>query len=70
VSRTELLIDKGRTGNLDPDLSREVMRLFHRMAGYGVTALVATHDPGLIEVLPGRRISLADGRIHSDTAPE
>jgi len=69
VNRPELLIADEPTGNLDPDLSREVMRLFHRMAGYGVTALVATHDPGLIEVLPGRRISLADGQIHSDTAP-
>jgi len=69
VNRPQLLIADEPTGNLDPDLSREVMQLFRRMAGYGVTALVATHDLGLIEALPARRISLAEGRINSDTGP-
>ena len=67
VNRPELLIADEPTGNLDPELSREVMELFQRLAGYGVTALVATHDIGLIDALPARRIGLADGRIDSDT---
>ena len=69
VSRPELLIADEPTGNLDPELSREVMALFRRMAGYGVTALVATHDLALIESSPARRISLLDGRVESDTLP-
>ena len=66
VTRPQLLLADEPTGNLDPELSREVMELFRRMAGYGVTALVATHDVALIESLPARRISLLDGRIESD----
>ena len=69
VNRPELLIADEPTGNLDPDLSREVMELFRRMVGYGVTALVATHDLALIESLPARRISLLDGQVESDTSP-
>ena len=69
VNRPELLIADEPTGNLDPELSHEVMELFRRMVDYGVTALVATHDLGLIESLPARRIGLSGGQIDSDTAP-
>ena len=69
VTRPQLLLADEPTGNLDPELSREVMELFRRMAGYGVTALVATHDVALIESLPARRISLLDGRLDSDISP-
>ena len=69
VNRPQLLLADEPTGNLDPELSREVMELFRRMAGYGVTALVATHDVALIKSLPARRISLLDGRIESDISP-
>ena len=69
VNRPELLIADEPTGNLDPDLSREVMELFRRMVGYGITALVATHDLALIESQPARRISLLDGQVESDTSP-
>ncbi|WP_446830964.1 cell division ATP-binding protein FtsE [Candidatus Foliamicus sp.] len=67
VNRPELLIADEPTGNLDPELSRDVMQLFRRMAGYGVTALVATHDLTLIDALPARRIGLAGGQIDFDT---
>lgn len=66
VGRPQLLLADEPTGNLDPELSREVMELFRRMAGYGVTALVATHDIALTESLPARRISLLGGRVDSD----
>lgn len=68
VNRPELLIADEPTGNLDPELSREVMRLFRRLAGYGVTALVATHDLALIESLPARRVSLLGGRVRADSS--
>lgn len=69
VNRPELLIADEPTGNLDPELSREVMKLFRRLADYGVTSLVATHDTALIESLPARRIDLLDGQLSSDTSP-
>ena len=67
VNRPDLLIADEPTGNLDPALSLEVMQLFRRLAGYGVTALVATHDLALIQSLPARRISLLEGQVDSDT---
>lgn len=68
VNRPELLLADEPTGNLDPELSLEVMKLFRRLAGYGVTALVATHDLALVQSLPARCISLLEGRVHSDTS--
>ena len=67
VNRPDLLIADEPTGNLDPALSLEVMQMFRRLAGYGVTALVATHDLALIQSLPARRISLLEGQVDSDT---
>ena len=56
VSRPKLLIADEPTGNLDPDLSLEVMRIFRRFNEVGVTLLIASHDIALIDQLdkPGR----------------
>ncbi len=51
------------TGNLDPWLSLEVMKLFGRFNEIGVTMIIATHDHDLINKLKGRRIHLQDGEI-------
>ena len=63
VTRPKLLIADEPTGNLDPDLSLEVMRIFRRFNEVGVTLLVASHDIALIDKLGCRRIALADGRL-------
>ena len=44
VTRPKLLIADEPTGNLDPDLSLEVMRIFRRFNEVGVTLLIASHD--------------------------
>lgn len=51
VTRPKLLIADEPTGNLDPDLSLEVMRIFRRFNEVGVTVLVASHDISLIDRL-------------------
>jgi cell division transport system ATP-binding protein len=61
--RPKLLIADEPTGNLDPELSLEVMRVFRRFNEFGVTLLIASHDTDLIDKLGCRRIELADGRI-------
>jgi cell division transport system ATP-binding protein len=66
VSRPKLLIADEPTGNLDPDLSLEVMRIFRRFNEVGVTVLIASHDIALIDQLGCRRIALADGRLDVD----
>ena len=68
ATRPKLLIADEPTGNLDPDLSLEVMRVFRRFNEFGVTLLIASHDLALIDKLGCRRISLEDGRLHEDTA--
>ncbi len=63
VSRPKLLIADEPTGNLDPDLSLEVMRIFRRFNEVGVTLLIASHDIALIDQLGCRRIALDDGML-------
>jgi len=67
VTRPKLLIADEPTGNLDPDLSLEVMRIFRRFNEVGVTLLIASHDISLIDRLGCRRIELHDGRLAPTT---
>ena len=62
ASRPKLLIADEPTGNLDPDLSLEVMRVFRRFNEFGLTLLIASHDIALIDRLGCRRIELENGR--------
>jgi len=69
VARPSLLIADEPTGNLDPDLAREVMQLFKRFSDVGVTVVVATHDVHLIESFDARRVCLSDGRVVAGEVP-
>jgi cell division transport system ATP-binding protein len=66
VSKPPVLIADEPTGNLDPDLALEVMRLFKRFNDVGVTVVVATHDVHLVAQFGMRRIALDHGRLTSD----
>lgn len=66
VTRPKLLIADEPTGNLDPDLSLEVMRIFRRFNEVGVTLLIASHDIALIDKLGCRRIALENGRLQDE----
>ena len=63
ASKPKLLIADEPTGNLDPELSLDIMNLFRRLNEVGVTMLIATHDLRLLDHLDGRRIELADGEV-------
>ena len=63
MSKPPILIADEPTGNLDPDLSLEVMNIFRRFNEVGVTVLVASHDLYLLEHFPVRRVRLEGGRI-------
>jgi cell division transport system ATP-binding protein len=69
VGRPRLLIADEPTGNLDPDLSVEIMGLFRRLSEVGVTMLVASHDLALVERLRARRLVLDGGRL-SEAPPD
>ena len=69
VHKPALLLADEPTGNLDPELSLEIMQLFARFNQVGTTVLIASHDLELIEQLGAPKISLKDGRmIHNDLA--
>lgn len=67
VARPSLLLADEPTGNLDPELSREIMGLFERFHQVGVTLLVASHDLALIASLPYRTFTLSAGKLAADT---
>jgi cell division transport system ATP-binding protein len=51
------------TGNLDPDLSLEIMNLFREINARGTTVIVATHDRELIRRVGRRALTLDHGQI-------
>jgi cell division transport system ATP-binding protein len=66
AGRPDVVIADEPTGNLDPELSFEIMRLFERFHEVGVTLLIATHDLELIDRLRHRRIRLVAGQVTAD----
>lgn len=66
VARPPLLLADEPTGNLDPELSREVMRLFRDFNQVGVAVLIASHDHALIEEMDARTLTLHGGSLVSD----
>jgi cell division transport system ATP-binding protein len=68
VHKPPILLADEPTGNLDPDLSREVMELFRQFNQFGVTVLIASHDLDLITRLPHRVLSLKAGRLSGERA--
>lgn len=66
INRPEILIADEPTGNLDPDLSWEIMRLFVEINRKGTTVLVATHEPSFAEAVGGRILVLGRGRLVED----
>jgi cell division transport system ATP-binding protein len=63
VNKPPILLADEPTGNLDPELSREIMQLFQDFNHVGVTVLIASHDLSLIRQLGHRMIVLRDGRV-------
>jgi cell division transport system ATP-binding protein len=67
ISKPQLLIADEPTGNLDPALASEVMKVFKRFQEVGVTVIIASHDPHLVEQFGQREIVMDGGRIASDS---
>ena len=65
VHTPRILLADEPTGNLDPDLSREIMALFREFSDIGVCVLVATHDTALVEAMGRRQLQLCNGRLVS-----
>jgi cell division transport system ATP-binding protein len=66
VNRPPILLADEPTGNLDPELSWEVMRLFEQFNQVGVTVLIATHDHELVKRMDHRLLTLKQGQLVLD----
>jgi cell division transport system ATP-binding protein len=65
VNKPPLIIADEPTGNLDPELSAEIMSLFEKFQQVGVTVLIASHDISLIAQLNHRVLKLDHGQLVS-----
>ena len=63
VNGPSLVLADEPTGNLDPDLSLEIMNLLREVNAGGTTVLVATHDRELIRLVGRRTVTLEQGRV-------
>ncbi len=66
VHKPKVLLADEPTGNLDPQLSQEIMRLFEQFNRVGATVLVASHDVSLISKMRHRMLVLKEGRLIGD----
>ena len=63
VGKPKILLADEPTGNLDPDLSAEIMNLFEQFNQVGVTVLIASHDLVLIARMQHRLLTLREGGL-------
>lgn len=66
VNKPPLLIADEPTGNLDPKLSMEIIKLFEEFNAVGVAVLIATHDLGLIARMKYHTLTLKQGALIND----
>ena len=67
VNKPPIILADEPTGNLDPDLAREIFQLFEQFNQVGVTVLIATHDIALINQLKHRVLTLKQGQLIRDS---
>lgn len=66
VSMPPLILADEPTGNLDPNLSRELFDLFEHVSAQGTTVVIASHDLDLIRRTRKRVLVLSSGRLADD----
>ena len=66
VNTPPLLLADEPTGNLDPELSKEIIGIFESFNRVGTSVLIATHDLGLIARMRYRTLTLKQGKMIND----
>ena len=64
----EIIIADEPTGNLDPDLSNTILKLFYEFSKKGMTFFVATHDYRLIDKTKCRLLKVDKGQLIEDSS--
>lgn len=66
VNKPPILLADEPTGNLDPELSKEILGVFEDFNQMGVSVLIATHDLGLIARMRYRTLTISKGKMIND----
>jgi cell division transport system ATP-binding protein len=66
VNKPALLLADEPTGNLDPELSNDIMNLFRQFNDVGTTVMIATHDVDLLKKMNKRVLGLVQGKLVHD----
>jgi cell division transport system ATP-binding protein len=66
INEPRLILADEPTGNLDPGLAEEIMRIFLKLREAGTTLIVASHNLDLIKRYGSRILSLRQGRLVDD----
>ncbi|WP_371375608.1 cell division ATP-binding protein FtsE [Thalassotalea aquiviva] len=66
VNKPPIILADEPTGNLDPKLSLDIIKLFEDFNAVGVCVLIATHDLGLIARMKYRTLTLKEGKMITD----
>ncbi|MCK9224781.1 MAG: cell division ATP-binding protein FtsE [Candidatus Muirbacterium halophilum] len=67
VNDPAILLTDEPTGNLDPDISNDIMKMLKEINLRGTTVIMATHSKTIVDRMRERVIVLKDGRIIKDT---
>lgn len=70
VNNPEMIIADEPTGNIDPEMSYEIIELLSEINKRGTTVLIVTHEHELVKSFGKRVITIDDGRVVSDTADD
>ena len=70
VNNPEIIVADEPTGNVDPELSHEILELLTEINNMGTTVLVVTHEHELVREFHQRVIAIDSGRIVSDSAED
>ena len=66
VNQPDMIIADEPTGNIDPELSFDIMKLLVEINNTGTTVIIVTHEHDLVKEFGGRIITIDDGEIKSD----
>ena len=67
VNNPDLIIADEPTGNIDPELSFEIVELLHEINKMGTTIVMVTHEHELVSHFNHRVITIENGTVVSDT---
>jgi cell division transport system ATP-binding protein len=64
INEPQILLADEPTGNLDPEVSYGIIKIFQQINKSGTAVLMATHSYGLIKKFPARILKCDEGRVH------